>query len=87
MDDLVSLWSRTPFTAVYVTHNLAEAVRLGHKIVVLSRQPGRIREIVTIDKPLGDRGYADPDLQAQQNRLWNLLREEAIAADTELLNV
>ena len=87
MDDLVSLWTRTPFTAVYVTHNLAEAVRLGHQIVVLSRRPGKIREIVTIDKPLADRGYADPDLEAQQKHLWNLLREEAVAADTELLNV
>lgn len=37
MDDLVGLWTRAPFTAVYVTHNLAEAVRLGHRIVVLSR--------------------------------------------------
>ncbi|HCT34396.1 MAG TPA: nitrate ABC transporter ATP-binding protein, partial [Sulfitobacter sp.] len=26
MDDLISLWTRQPFTAVYVTHNLAEAV-------------------------------------------------------------
>ncbi|MCB1813061.1 MAG: ABC transporter ATP-binding protein, partial [Candidatus Competibacteraceae bacterium] len=45
MDDLVALWTRTPFTAVYVTHNLHEAVRLGHRIVVLSRRPGRIREV------------------------------------------
>lgn len=41
MDDLVDLWTRQPFTAVYVTHNLNEAVRLGHRIVVLSRRPGR----------------------------------------------
>ena len=27
MDDLISLWTRRPFTAVYVTHDLAEAVR------------------------------------------------------------
>lgn len=87
MDDLVALWSRTPFTAVYVTHNLAEAVRLGHSIVVLSRRPGRIRETVEIDKPLAERGYADPDLERQQQHLWNLMREEARAADAELINV
>ena len=44
MDDLISLWEREKFTAVYVTHNLAEAVRLGHKIVVLSRRPGTIKK-------------------------------------------
>ncbi len=87
MDDLITLWTRTPFTAVYVTHNLAEAVRLGHQIVVLSRRPGKIREIVNIDKPLSERGYADPDLDIQQKRLWDLMREEAMAADAELLNV
>ncbi|PCI05332.1 MAG: nitrate ABC transporter ATP-binding protein [Hyphomicrobiales bacterium] len=87
IDDLVALWSRTPFTAVYVTHNLAEAVRLGHLIVVLSRRPGEIREIVEIDKPLADRRYADPDLEIQQKRLWDLMREEARAADEELIHV
>lgn len=70
MDDLISLWTREPFTAVYVTHNLAEAVRLGHRVVVLSRRPGRIREIVEIGKPLAERGYADPDLDRVQQHLW-----------------
>lgn len=87
MDDLVDLWLRQPFTAVYVTHNLNEAVRLGHKVVVLSRRPGQIREIVTLDKPLQDREAGDPDLDAQQKHLWNLMRDEARAADAELINV
>ena len=87
MDDLVSLWTRQPFTAVYVTHNLNEAVRLGHSIGVLSRRPGRIREIITIDKPLVERKVWDDDLDQKQKYLWNLMREEAVAADQELLNV
>ncbi|UCA45162.1 ABC transporter ATP-binding protein [Pseudochrobactrum sp. XF203] len=85
MDDLVSLWTRQPFTAVYVTHNLAEAVRLGHKIVVLSRRPGRINQVVTIDTPLDQRHLADPVLDAKQQELWALMRDEAMAADQELL--
>ncbi|GHD42519.1 ABC transporter ATP-binding protein [Thalassobaculum fulvum] len=87
MDDLVGLWARQPFTAVYVTHNLAEAVRLGHRIAVLSRRPGRIREVVEIDKPLAERGYADPELEAARQHLWTLMREEARAADEELIDV
>ncbi|MEM9678363.1 MAG: ABC transporter ATP-binding protein, partial [Pseudomonadota bacterium] len=59
MDDLVALWQREAFTAVYVTHNLAEAVRLGHSIVVLSRRPGQIREIVDVTIPLGERKMGD----------------------------
>ena len=87
MDDLIQLWTRTPFTAVYVTHNLAEAVRLGHRIVVLSRRPGQVREVLEIDKPLAARAFGDPDLEAPQRQLWDLMRDEARAADAELLNV
>jgi len=86
MDDLVSLWSRKPFTAVYVTHNLAEAVRLGHQIVVLSRRPGKIREIVDIDIALADRAAHAQALEQQQRHLWELMRDEAIAADQELID-
>lgn len=87
MDDLIGLWQRTPFTAVYVTHNLAEAVRLGHSIVVLSRRPGQVREIVQIDKPIEDRVFGDADLETHQRHLWSLMRDEARAADLELLDV
>ncbi|MEM1386608.1 MAG: ABC transporter ATP-binding protein [Pseudomonadota bacterium] len=87
MDDLVGLWARQPFTAVYVTHNLAEAVRLGHRIVVLSRRPGQIREIVEIDVPLEARGPGHAALEQYQAHLWQLMRDEARAADAELLHV
>ena len=87
MDDLVSLWTRAPFGAVYVTHNLAEAVRLGHKIVVLSRRPGQVREVVSIDMPLEDRRAGLAELDTQQQVLWDMMREEAMAADAELVDV
>ena len=87
MGDLVALWERAPFTAVYVTHNLNEAVRLGHSIVVLSRRPGQIREIVEIDIPLADRNSSSINLERKQSQLWQLMRDEAIAADQELLIV
>jgi NitT/TauT family transport system ATP-binding protein len=87
LDDLVDLWQRESFAAVYVTHNLSEAVRLGHKIIVLSRRPGRIHEIVRIDKPLKERRAADPGLDQIQQHLWGLMRDEARAADRELQSV
>jgi NitT/TauT family transport system ATP-binding protein len=86
MDDLVTLWSRQPFTSVYVTHNLNEAVRLGHRVVVLSRRPGTIREIVDIDIPLGERRLGNPVLEEKQKQLWELMRAEAEAADQELIH-
>ncbi|MCF8468859.1 MAG: ABC transporter ATP-binding protein, partial [Sneathiella sp.] len=87
MDDLVDLWEKENYTACYVTHNLAEAVRLGHKIVVLSRRPGEIREIVGIDMPLSRRTADNIELEKIQRQLWNMMRDEALAADRELMDV
>lgn len=86
LDDLVRLWSRTPFTGIYVTHNLAEAVRIGHRIAVLSRRPGQVREIVDIEQPLAERAHDDPQLMQTQQRLWQLMRDEAREADFELID-
>ena len=87
MDDLVELWTRERFSACYVTHNLAEAVRLGHRIVVLSRRPGQIREVVEIDMPLAERPDHMAELEKRQRQIWLLMREEARAADMEISDV
>ena len=84
MDDLIDLWLRERFTACYVTHNLAEAVRLGHKVAVLSRRPGRLREVVEIDIPLDERAAHGEKLEEMRQHLWDLMRAEALAADQEL---
>ena len=86
MDDLIDLWLRERFTACYVTHNLAEAVRLGHQVVVLSRRPGAIRQVIEIDIPLDERKDRGDELANHQDTLWTLMREEAIAADLELVD-
>jgi NitT/TauT family transport system ATP-binding protein len=74
LDEFAAVIARSGATVVYVTHNLAEAVRLGSRIVVLSRRPGRIRAVVPV---AGDRAA----LEAQ---LWSLIRDDAVAAAREL---
>ena len=83
LDDFAALIERSDTTTVYVTHNLAEAVRLGHRIVVLSRRPGRIREMVSIDRPLSDRRGGDADLAAVEATLWGMIRDDAAAAERD----
>ena len=84
LDDLTRLWLRERFTSVYVTHNLAEAVRLAHRVVVLSRRPGRIRAVLPIETPIEARGRGGPALDERAAELWALLRDEAAVADREL---
>ncbi|MCP4687284.1 MAG: ABC transporter ATP-binding protein [Desulfobacterales bacterium] len=84
MEEFVELIARMKVTTIYVTHNLEEAVRLANRVVALSRRPGRIKEIVEIPIPVHDRTESDPELADARDRLWRLIRDEAIAADQEL---
>ncbi len=49
-DELLRIWSSEGFTALFVTHNLYEAVYLSSRVVVMSARPGRI--VADIDVPL-----------------------------------
>ena len=40
--DLLDLWQRTRFTAVFVTHSVFESVFLSQRIAVMSARPGRV---------------------------------------------
>jgi NitT/TauT family transport system ATP-binding protein len=86
MEDFIGLLADGTMGAVYVTHNLEEAVRLADRIVVLSRRPGRVREVVTIPMTRGERSgiEAREKLLTLQNELWSLIREEAINAEREV---
>jgi NitT/TauT family transport system ATP-binding protein len=86
MEDFIGLLADGTMGAVYVTHNLEEAVRLADRIVVLSRRPGRIREVVAMPIPRSRRGdiAAREQLLQQQNDLWALIRNEAIDAEREV---
>jgi len=86
MEDFVDLLADGAMGAVYVTHNLEEAVRLADRIVVLSRRPGRVRKVVSLPTPRRERGAAPERAQllALQNELWTLIRTEAIDAEREV---
>jgi len=47
-DDLQALWRSQPFTTLFVTHDVDEAVYLADRIVVMSRRPGRVKSIVPV---------------------------------------
>jgi NitT/TauT family transport system ATP-binding protein len=83
--ELVRLWAATRKSFFYVTHNLEEAVFLAHRIVVLSRRPGRVREIVTVDipHPRDEHVRALPRFGELVDHCWSLIRDEAQAALAE----
>src|ERR1700716_4168509 len=66
-NDLLAIWERHRKTVLFVTHSVEEAVFLSDRVVMITRSPGRLKEIIPIELPrprdratlLLDRRYQD----------------------------
>jgi len=56
--------------------------------VVLSRRPGRIKEVLSIPIPQRERAQTTAQVQLAEmgQRLWSLIRDEASVADREVMH-
>jgi NitT/TauT family transport system ATP-binding protein len=50
-EELRRIWHETKTTILFVTHSVYEAMFLGEQVLVMSPNPGRVRDIVPIDLP------------------------------------
>ncbi|RWZ58049.1 ABC transporter ATP-binding protein [Halobacillus fulvus] len=50
-EELLEIWAETKKTVLFITHSIDEALLLSDKIVLMSAQPGRISQVITIDSP------------------------------------
>lgn len=50
-EDLLKTWQKEKKTCFFITHDVEEAVILAQRVVIMSAQPGRIKEIVDVDIP------------------------------------
>lgn len=64
----MDLWNRHRVTAVLVTHNVDEAVRLGQRIVLMSKSPGRVVEV--IDNSKGEYFSVKASLERRIEEEW-----------------
>ncbi len=49
--ELLRIWSMSGTTAIFITHDIAEATFLSDRVVVLGSRPGRIKEVFEINLP------------------------------------
>jgi NitT/TauT family transport system ATP-binding protein len=76
---LLELWSVANKTLIYVTHDLDEAIALGHRVAVMSAHPGRIvreRKISAAHPRDVARFKSTPEAQGAHLELWNCLEDQ-----------
>jgi NitT/TauT family transport system ATP-binding protein len=75
--ELLDLWSVEPKTTIYVTHDIEEALTLSDRVVVLSRNQGRILADITVPtpRPLIATARPTPDIERLRWEIWALLAE------------
>lgn len=76
-EELLSLWESEPFTLLFVTHSIEEALVIGNRILLLSPHPGRVR--AELNSVAHEDDQAGPKFQAAVQRIHHLLFDEAPA--------
>lgn len=85
-EELVTLWEKTRLTTLYVTHNIQEAVMLADRVVLLSRRPGKVSKILTINIPRADRDKPEHAEEIAEfiRIIWEHIAKDARAALMEV---
>jgi NitT/TauT family transport system ATP-binding protein len=77
--ELLRIWQLTPRTILFVTHDLAEAIVLAQRVVVMSRRPGQVKALHPIELPYPRDAFAlrgSAEFARLETTIWGSLRDE-----------
>jgi NitT/TauT family transport system ATP-binding protein len=78
-EELLQLWDDTRFTVLFVTHSIAEAIRIGNRILLMSPHPGQVKaELDSVPREQ----FADAAARALESRIHAMLFSEAVEEAT-----
>src|SRR6478735_3833522 len=87
-EELVTLSRVNPRTVLFITHSVEEAVYLADRVVVMTRRPGRIREVIDVAAVRASEGWDRlekvEEVMDQESfvhlrtRIWKLLRDQQV---------
>ncbi|HSC71481.1 MAG TPA: ABC transporter ATP-binding protein [Candidatus Methylomirabilis sp.] len=83
-DQLLTLWSTTGKTIIFITHDLVEAIALADRVVVMTSRPGKIKCVAEVPIPRPRDIYQihqSQEFRGTYERMWKELRPEVKMAD------
>jgi NitT/TauT family transport system ATP-binding protein len=78
-EELQAIWRRDRKTALFVTHDIDEAIFLGTRVLVLTARPARLKADIVV--PNADRSgdfRKSGEYLRLRAQIWDLLREEVL---------
>jgi NitT/TauT family transport system ATP-binding protein len=76
--ELLRIWNQTRKTALFITHDIKEAIYLADRVVVFTKRPGRVKCTVDIriPRPRDLRVKRDPQFLRYEDQIWESIQEE-----------
>jgi NitT/TauT family transport system ATP-binding protein len=77
--ELLELWREKKSTMLFISHDLVEAITLSDQIVILTRRPGRVKEVydVPLSRPRNVfEIYLEPGFDKAYSTLWEHVKTE-----------
>jgi NitT/TauT family transport system ATP-binding protein len=80
-EELLRIWLRARKTVLFVTHQIDEAIYLSDRVVVFSRRPGKVKQIIPVNierpRPLGIK--REGRFHAIEDQIWSLIEDDVRA--------
>jgi NitT/TauT family transport system ATP-binding protein len=75
--ELLQIWEQLGMTAIFVTHDIKEAVLLADRVLVFTARPGRVKTCLDIGLPRPRRPEASREeaFHALEDRIWDELHQ------------
>jgi NitT/TauT family transport system ATP-binding protein len=85
--ELLRIWNRDRKTALFITHDIKEAIYLADRVIVFTKRPGRVKHSIEIEipRPRGLRVKRDPKFVAYEDEIWDSIQEEIAVKPERLL--
>jgi len=80
--ELLKILARAGKTALFITHQIDEAIFLADRVVVFSARPARVKEVITVDLPKTRNLEVrlQPRFRELYNHVWRLIQDESARA-------